>query len=256
EAVQERFFRPYFLQAPGDMVAHEGQLCRLDCKVSGLPTPDLTWLLNGKPVLPDGTHKMLVRETGVHSLLIDPLSQNDAGTYTCLATNKTGQNSFTLELTVVGIMIIHMQTLQLMEGEQLSKNASLPVHKETKPQISESIIRKYSDALISDLFLYKSMHQDTTGYVCLLIQPAKKADAGWYTLSAKNEAGIVSCTARLDIYAQWHRQIPQPIKLRPGGGRYANLTGQGLDIFSTFPTTESPRLFSSPTQKVVESEEL
>jgi len=33
EAVQERFFRPYFLQAPGDMVAHEGRLCRLDCKV-------------------------------------------------------------------------------------------------------------------------------------------------------------------------------------------------------------------------------
>lgn len=47
------------------------------------------------------------------------------------------------------------------------------------------------------------MHQDTTGYVCLLIQPAKKADAGWYTLSAKNEAGIVSCTARLDIYGRY-----------------------------------------------------
>ena len=46
------------------------------------------------------------------------------------------------------------------------------------------------------------MHQDTTGYVCLLIQPAKKSDAGWYTLSAKNEAGIVSCTARLDIYGR------------------------------------------------------
>jgi hypothetical protein len=52
-------------------------------------------------------------------------------------------------------------------------------------------------------FLFPSMHQDTTGYVCLLIQPAKKSDAGWYTLSAKNEAGIVSCTARLDIYGKY-----------------------------------------------------
>ena len=53
----------------------------------------------------------------------------------------------------------------------------------------------------TDMFsFFSSMHQDTTGYVCLLIQPAKKSDAGWYTLSAKNEAGIVSCTARLDIY--------------------------------------------------------
>lgn len=33
EPLQERFFRPHFLQAPGDMVAHEGCLCRLDCKV-------------------------------------------------------------------------------------------------------------------------------------------------------------------------------------------------------------------------------
>lgn len=33
EPTQERFFRPHFLQAPGDMVAHEGRLCRLDCKV-------------------------------------------------------------------------------------------------------------------------------------------------------------------------------------------------------------------------------
>ncbi|XP_040588311.1 myopalladin isoform X3 [Mesocricetus auratus] len=33
EPLQERFFRPHFLQAPGDMVAHEGRLCRLDCKI-------------------------------------------------------------------------------------------------------------------------------------------------------------------------------------------------------------------------------
>lgn len=44
------------------------------------------------------------------------------------------------------------------------------------------------------------MSQDATGYVCLLIQPTKKDDAGWYTVSAKNEAGVVSCTCRLDIY--------------------------------------------------------
>ncbi|KAM6347786.1 myopalladin [Alca torda] len=287
EAVQERFFRPYFLQAPGDMVAHEGRLCRLDCKnvsypeegrsseaevnalkmnkihyyliynVSGLPTPDLTWLLNGKPVLPDGTHKMLVRETGVHSLLIDPLSQNDAGTYTCLATNKTGQNSFSLELTVVA-KEVKKAPMFLEKLQNCGVPEGYPVRLECRvvgmpPPI---FYWKKDNETIPSNRERMSMHQDTTGYVCLLIQPAKKADAGWYTLSAKNEAGIVSCTARLDIYAQWHRQIPQPIKLRPGGSRYTNLTGQGLDIFPTFPTTESPMLFSSPSQKVVESEEL
>lgn len=46
------------------------------------------------------------------------------------------------------------------------------------------------------------MHQDNHGYICLLIQGATKEDAGWYTVSAKNEAGIVSCTARLDVYSE------------------------------------------------------
>ncbi|XP_039927016.1 myopalladin [Hirundo rustica] len=251
EAVQERFFRPYFLQAPGDMVAHEGRLCRLDCKVSGLPTPDLTWLLNGKPVLPDARHKMLVRETGVHSLLIDPLSQSDAGTYTCLATNKTGQNSFTLELTVVA-KEVQRAPMFLEKLQNCGVPEGYPVRLEGRvvgmpPPV---FYWKKDNETIPSNRERMSMHQDTTGYVCLLIQPAKKADAGWYTLSAKNEAGIVSCTARLDIYAQWHRQIPQALKLRPGGSR------QGLDIFSAFPAPESPMLFSSPTQKLVESEEL
>ncbi|XP_051042778.1 myopalladin [Phodopus roborovskii] len=257
EPLQERFFRPHFLQAPGDMVAHEGRLCRLDCKVSGLPPPELTWLLNGQPVLPDASHKMLVRETGVHSLLIDPLTQRDAGTYTCVATNKTGQNSFSLELTVVAkevkkapMILEKLQNSGVPEGHPVRLECRVigmppPVFywkkdNETIPFTRERI----------------SMHQDTTGYVCLLIQPAKKSDAGWYTLSAKNEAGIVSCTARLDIYAQWHQQIPPPISIRPSGSRYGSLTSKGLDIFSAFSSMESTMLYSCTSRSVVESDEL
>nr|AAH52872.1 Mypn protein [Mus musculus] len=257
EPLQERFFRPHFLQAPGDMVAHEGRLCRLDCKVSGLPPPELTWLLNGQPVLPDASHKMLVRGTGVHSLLIDPLTQRDAGTYTCVATNKTGQNSFSLELTVVAkevkkapVILEKLQNSGVPEGHPVRLEGRVigmppPVFywkkdNETIPFTRERI----------------SMHQDTTGYVCLLIQPAKKSDAGWYTLSAKNEAGIVSCTARLDIYAQWHQQIPTPISIRPSGSRYGSLTSKGLDIFSAFSSVESTMLYSCTSRSVVESDEL
>lgn len=71
-------------------------------QVSGLPNPELMWLANGKPIYPDLYHKMLVRENGIHSLVIDPLTQKDAGTYTCIASNKAGQSSFSLELKVVG----------------------------------------------------------------------------------------------------------------------------------------------------------
>lgn len=70
--------------------------------MSGLPTPDLIWQLNGQTIRPDSSHKMLVRENGVHSLVIEPVTSRDAGVYTCIASNRAGQNSFNLELIVAG----------------------------------------------------------------------------------------------------------------------------------------------------------
>ncbi|XP_036403383.1 myopalladin-like isoform X2 [Megalops cyprinoides] len=260
EPIQERFFRPHFLQAPGDMLAHEGRLCRLDCKVSGLPNPELMWLLDGKPILPDIYHRMLVRENGIHSLLIDPLKQSDAGTYTCIATNKAGQNSFSLELSVVEKEVKKAPMfLEKLQNIGIAEGAPVRLECRIVGMPPPNIYWKKDNDTISPSKERFSMHQDSTGYVCLLIQPSRKEDAGWYTVSAKNQAGIISCTARLDIYAQWHQQISLPMRnVRPAGSRYAALTSQGLDIMSAFPSTDSdPILFSSsPTEAVLESEEL
>ncbi|XP_070771966.1 myopalladin [Enoplosus armatus] len=260
EQTQERFFRPHFLQAPGDMLAHEGRLCRLDCKVSGLPNPELMWLVNGQPIYPDLYHKMLVRENGVHSLVIDPLTQNDAGTYTCIASNKAGQSSFCLELKVVEKEMKHPpQFLEKLQNMGIPDGTPVRLECRVVGMPPPVIFWKKDNDTISKTKDRISMTQDATGYVCLLIQPTTKDDAGWYTVSAKNEAGIVSCTCRLDIYAQWHQSIPAPMKKAPRtGSRYAALTGQGLDIKSAFPTSEtSPILFSSsPPEATLESEEL
>ncbi|XP_045926607.1 myopalladin isoform X3 [Micropterus dolomieu] len=260
EQTQERFFRPHFLQAPGDMLAHEGRLCRLDCKVSGLPNPELMWLVNGSPIYPDIYHKMLVRENGIHSLVIDPLTQNDAGTYTCIASNKAGQSSFSLELKVVEKEMKHPpQFLEKLQNMGIPDGTPVRLECRVVGMPPPVIFWKKDNDTIPKTKDRISMTQDATGYVCLLIQPTTKDDAGWYTVSAKNEAGIVSCTCRLDIYAQWHQSIPAPMKKAPRtGSRYAALTGQGLDIKSAFPTSEtSPILFSSsPPEVMLESEEL
>ncbi|XP_004559704.2 myopalladin isoform X2 [Maylandia zebra] len=260
EQSQGRFFQPHFLQAPGDMMAHEGRLCRLDCKVSGLPNPELMWLVNGRPVYPDLYHKMLVRENGVHSLVIDPLTQKDAGTYTCIASNKAGQSSFSLELQVVEKERKHPpQFVEKLQNMGIPEGAPVRLECRVVGMPPPVIFWKKDNETIPRTKDRISMTQDATGYVCLLIQPTTKDDAGWYTVSAKNEAGVISCTCRLDIYAQWHQSIPAPMKKTPRtGSRYAALTGQGLDIKSVFPTSDtSPILFaSSPPEATLESEEL
>uniref|UniRef100_A0A8C3D5X5 Palladin n=1 Tax=Corvus moneduloides TaxID=1196302 RepID=A0A8C3D5X5_CORMO len=204
EPIQERFFRPHFLQAPGDLTVQEGKLCRMDCKVSGLPTPDLSWQLNGRPIRPDSSHKMLVRENGVHSLIIEPVTSRDAGIYTCIASNRAGENSFSLELTVAAkevqkapVFIEKLQNTGVTEGFPVRLECR--ISGEPSPQI---FWKKENESLTYNTDRV-SMHQDNYGYICLLIQGATKEDAGWYTVSAKNEAGIVSCTARLDVYSKW-----------------------------------------------------
>lgn len=60
---------------------------------------------------------MLVRENGVHSLIIEPVTARDAGIYTCIASNRAGENSFSLELIVAGnILMLSFQTEHCQEG--------------------------------------------------------------------------------------------------------------------------------------------
>ncbi|XP_076873650.1 palladin isoform X2 [Brachyhypopomus gauderio] len=254
ENIQERHFRPHFLQAPGDLIVQEGKLCRMDCKVSGLPTPDLIWQVNGHTIRPDSAHKMLVRENGVHSLVIEPVTNRDAGVYTCIATNRAGQNSFNLEL-IVAAKEMHKAPTFIEKLQNTGVAEGYPVRLECRvsgvpfPQI---FWKKENESLTHNTDRI-SMHQDNFGYICMIIQPSLKEDAGWYTVSAKNEAGIVSSTARLDVHTQWQQtHTPKLKKVRPSASRYAALTERGLDVKAAFFPDSAPL----PPGTLVESDDL
>uniref|UniRef100_A0A8C8EDE1 Palladin n=1 Tax=Otus sunia TaxID=257818 RepID=A0A8C8EDE1_9STRI len=258
EPIQERFFRPHFLQAPGDLTVQEGKLCRMDCKVSGLPTPDLSWQLNGRPIRPDSSHKMLVRENGVHSLIIEPVTARDAGIYTCIASNRAGENTFSLEL-IVAAKEVHKAPVFIEKLQNTGVTEGFPVRLECRisGEPSPQIFWKKENESLTYNTDRVSMHQDNYGYICLLIQGATKEDAGWYTVSAKNEAGIVSCTARLDVYTQWQQppQTTKPKKVRPSASRYAALCDQGLDIKAAFQPEANP-VHLAMQSGLVESDDL
>ncbi|KAI4818668.1 hypothetical protein KUCAC02_003972, partial [Chaenocephalus aceratus] len=199
-AIQEKSYAPRFLQIPPDLTVEEGRFCRIDFKVGGslLQTCAGTW--TGKAIRPDDYHKMLVCEKGMHSFIIEIVTVHHAGVYECEARNRAGESRFTMRLDVLAqealrppTFVQKMLNSRVLEGDTVRLECK--VDASPPPQLHW---KKDKDMLRIDPNRM-SLYEDGSGRQCLLIERLMKSDAGWYTVSAINEAGMSTCNARLDI---------------------------------------------------------
>ncbi|XP_078087079.1 myotilin-like isoform X6 [Mustelus asterias] len=250
-SVQEKLYPPRFLQKPDENISiQQYGLCRIDCKVSGLPPPELMWYLNGQSVQQDIGHKMLVSGKGVHSLIIDAVTESDAGTYECVAFNRAGQCKFTihLEIEVRGAILVPEFTYKLQNSKAV-EGGKVKLECQVTGAPQPIIFWRKDHEMIKHNTNRISLYHSNDGRVGLEIFPVDKRDAGWYTVSAQNEAGSAICTARLDIAAWPVKQVSntKPLKVRPTFTRYSVLNGQGflMDPGSQYTTSSYPGLVES-----------
>jgi titin len=120
---------PSFVRVPADSEVSEGKMVRFDCRVSGRPYPEVTWYLNGRQILDDATHKILVNESGNHALMITSAQIFDSGVIQCIARNKGGEAGFQCRLSVVEKeqivapkFVERFTTVNVKEGEPVGLN--------------------------------------------------------------------------------------------------------------------------------------
>jgi len=89
----EKYKKPYFVKVPKNVEVREGTVVRLDCLAFGRPTPQLTWYFNGTELKEDNTHKALINEEGVHSLLITAATADVSDVNTPINTESTSDNT-------------------------------------------------------------------------------------------------------------------------------------------------------------------
>ncbi|OCT87827.1 myotilin [Xenopus laevis] len=257
-SIQEKYFPPRFLQVPEDLTVEEGHFCRIDFKVTGVPVPDVSWYINGKVVQADDFHKIILSEKGVHSFIFEVVKTCDAGLYECVASNRAGKSTFTLQLTVLAqerkrapCFIQKPTALKAIEGENIKIECL--VSAVPQPQI---LLKKNNEMLRYNTDRIR-LYQDDSGRVSLVIYNINKTDDGWYTISAVNEAGVETCHTRLDVATLVNKQMPsgKQLNVKPTFSKYSALNMKGLDVQETY----SPEWYqnSQPTYPgLFESEEL
>ena len=80
---------------------NEGKIASFGCRVTGEPTPDLTWFYKDEPLELTGRYSVVERD-GLQVLQFTDVTPEDAGEYKVTATNKFGDDSCTASLEVKG----------------------------------------------------------------------------------------------------------------------------------------------------------
>ena len=62
--------------------------------MAGRPAPDVSWHVNGTRAAQDARHKMVVNESGFHTMLVSDARLGDAGAVRCVAKNRSGVAEF------------------------------------------------------------------------------------------------------------------------------------------------------------------
>ena len=97
---------PALIKSFSDQTVLVNSLVLLDCEASGNPSPVITWLKDGQPLVFAPPRVEYLSNQG--KLRISSVTVNDEGRYTCSATNVKGSVTVFANLTVQGEFLLNI----------------------------------------------------------------------------------------------------------------------------------------------------
>ncbi|XP_006889806.1 PREDICTED: protein sidekick-1-like [Elephantulus edwardii] len=191
---------PTFTRRPEDTMVTDGMTATLTCMVSGAPKPTITWR-RGTQVLASGSVRIprfMLLESG--GLQITPVFLQDAGNYTCFATNSEGSLDASAELTVWNRTSI----IRPPEDGVVIKGTTATLHcgATHDPRVSIRYVWKKDGVVMNPSGSSRIMVERDGS---LVISQTWSGDIGDYTCQLVSQGGNDSRTARLEVI-----ELPHP----------------------------------------------
>ena len=173
---------------PTDVNVNINEPAKIQCKISGTPTPTIVWLKDGQPLLASENITVQTEADGTQLLLFKSAQLSDKGSYTCQATNIGGTAEVKLNLNVQQVKPTLKSDLNKDIIGQAGEPISLSIQVSgTKPQVKwykdgEEIIKTVEEE-------YEIIEEEET-YTLLMKRPQPK-ESGEYQAVITNDVGQV-----------------------------------------------------------------
>ncbi|KAB0792164.1 hypothetical protein PPYR_14123 [Photinus pyralis] len=200
--VHKVFTPPRFTQTFGDLQQIPGRDGKLLGRVSGIPSPEITWFKDGHQIFPSEKYRMK-REGDLVTLYIDDCALGDSGLYRAFAVNKEGSDTCEANFDVVD----EIKTAVKVEPPSFLKRiGDLELYRGMTAKFTacasgfpEPTVEWFkNDQKLSPSSRVK-MEVDRAGLLRLTIEGIKEEDLGRYSCKISNEHGSDICHAHLQL---------------------------------------------------------
>ncbi|XP_047491377.1 twitchin-like isoform X5 [Penaeus chinensis] len=176
--------KPFFIKNLHNTAVALHKSITLECEAEGKPTPKARWLRNGREVTLGGRISAEDKD-GKFRLIISDMWEVDEGDYACVAANDAGQAT-TIAHVKIGnpprITQMH-DSLYLPEGD----NTKIKIYFSGDLPLDVSLTHNGEPMQESQRLKFTVFDE----FIIIFIREVVKEDAGQYTLTVKNDSGIV-----------------------------------------------------------------
>ncbi|KAL1492741.1 hypothetical protein ABEB36_010948 [Hypothenemus hampei] len=225
-------FQPSFKKYPleSETYAAEGGNVTIKCHPEAAPRPRFIWKKDGIEIAHGGHRKIF--ENG--NLLLSPVSRDDEGVYTCIASNELGLAESRGRLIVLrGPMIVESpnQNILIING----RNIDLQCHATTEEMLDIAYLWTHNGLRIRDLDLLNSNDRLRIDGGYLRIANATFSDSGDYECIVESAVGA--------IYFRTHVTVQGPPG-PPGGVQVQTIQKDSFTLQWTDGATHGMPIYS------------